>query len=176
MKSYAFVKANHQATHDGLTGLPNRHLTLTRLEALLARRKRMVGVLFIDLDGFKGINDTLGHGGGDQSLVDAARRMRGALRATDMLGRIGGDEFIALVTPIRSATVATSPSARLIGAFDAPFEVRPHCRATVTASIGIVVRRGSADALLREADEAMYVAKARGKNQFALAGQTGVAA
>jgi len=169
----------HQATHDALTGLPNRSLILARLDALLARpsrRPRTVAVLFVDLDGFKAINDTLGHALGDQLLIAASRRMRRVLRISDTLGRIGGDEFVVVTERLGSHADLEAITRRLIVALRTPFRLAPRQQATISASIGIATGSHSAATLLRDADAAMYQAKARGKNQFAVTGSHSLAA
>lgn len=161
----------HQATHDALTGLPNRALVLDRLGALLSRRDGPpVTVLFVDLDGFKDVNDTLGHGAGDRLLVTVGQRLRAAVRATDLVGRLGGDEFVVL-----SAGSDPGPAAladRVLRQLRVPLHLDEGPTLTVTASVGIAVGTpgttgDDGDALLRQADMALYAAKARGKDQAA---------
>ncbi len=162
----------YQAVHDALTGLPNRALILDRIEQMLARARRdntPVATLFIDLDGFKDVNDTFGHGVGDQLLRAVADRLSVAMRESDSIGRLGGDEFIVLVD---GATVAAEPEAvadRLLNVLRAPFELpgagTDHL--TLTASIGLAAgSRPSATELIRDADIALYAAKAAGKNCY----------
>jgi diguanylate cyclase (GGDEF)-like protein len=160
----------HQALHDALTGLPNRVLILDRVESMLSRARRSrqpVAVLFIDLDGFKSINDTLGHHRGDQLLQAVAERLATALRDSDSIGRLGGDEFVVLVEGDGLEAGPGLVCERLLGALGAPFEIGDGVRIHVTASIGIAVGdRGSAGELLRDADVALYRAKADGKNRY----------
>jgi diguanylate cyclase (GGDEF)-like protein len=158
----------HQALHDGLTGLPNRSLILDRAEQLLQRGRRnhtTPCVLFIDLDDFKEVNDTLGHAVGDQLLRAVARRLEATLRRSDTVGRFGGDEFI-LLAESDAAHGAVLAADRLIAALHEPFQLGEHT-VHVTASIGIAAgERESADDLLRDADLALYRAKADGKGKY----------
>jgi diguanylate cyclase (GGDEF)-like protein/PAS domain S-box-containing protein len=157
----------HQALHDPLTGLPNRLLLQDRLEHALGRIRRTgsgtVGVVFVDLDRFKDVNDTLGHSSGDQLLAETARRLTARVRPSDTVARFGGDEFVVLLDGV-DADSALPAAERLLGAFDVPFRIgqRDH---HVTASAGVVVTDSECDveALLRDADAAMYQAKSRGR-------------
>ncbi|MFI5010046.1 MAG: putative bifunctional diguanylate cyclase/phosphodiesterase [Solirubrobacterales bacterium] len=159
------------ATHDPLTGLPNRTLILDRVEQMLARSRRSqtpVAALFVDLDNFKSINDTLGHSAGDELLQAVAARLDGILRATDALGRLGGDEFVVISEELTLAAGPELIAERLLDALKQPFKLgaEKETRVTVTASIGIAVgERTSAEDLLRDADIAMYRAKWDGKNR-----------
>jgi diguanylate cyclase (GGDEF)-like protein len=151
------------ALHDPLTGLPNRALILDHLSLALARAPRRpspVGVLFVDLERFKLVNDTLGHGAGDELLVAVAERLAGVLRPSDTLGRLGGDEFLIVCEEIGSEADALALAERLAGAFRAPFAVGGH-HLSMTASIGVARSRPDSDpaALLGDADAAMYVSK-----------------
>jgi diguanylate cyclase (GGDEF)-like protein len=161
-----------QAVHDALTGLPSRALILDRTEQMLARARRsdiQVAALFLDLDGFKDVNDTLGHGVGDRLLQAVAERLSVTLRESDSIGRLGGDEFIVLVD---GSTMDAGPelvAERLLRVLQAPFELEglPGKPLSLTASIGIATGlRPSATELLRDADIALYRAKADGKNRF----------
>jgi diguanylate cyclase (GGDEF)-like protein len=162
----------YQAVHDILSGLPNRALILDRIEQMLARARRNevpVAVLFVDLDGFKDVNDTFGHGFGDELLRSVAERLSVVMRESDSIGRLGGDEFIVVVD---GATTDLGPelvAERLLQTLRSPFELE-HATAgpvTVTASIGIASGpRPSATELLRDADIALYRAKAAGKDRF----------
>jgi diguanylate cyclase (GGDEF)-like protein len=160
------------ATHDALTGLPNRTLILDRVEQMLARSTRSqkpVAALFIDLDNFKGINDTLGHGVGDELLRAVAARLDGVIRNTDALGRLGGDEFVVISEEISLSAGPELIAERLLDALKHPFKLGGDeaTRVTVTASIGIAVgEKISAEELLRDADIAMYRAKWDGKNRY----------
>lgn len=162
-------QVRRQALHDGLTGLPNRALILDRAEQMLARShrdERAVAAFFIDLDNFKAINDTLGHGAGDQLLVAIASRLSEAVRANDTVGRLGGDEFVVLAEgnslDAGPEVVAARLHDVLRGEFELPgFEGTP---ITTSASIGVATgQRSSAGDLLRDADIALYRAKAAGK-------------
>jgi len=160
------------ATHDALTGLPNRTLILDRVEQMLARSRRSqapVAALFIDLDNFKAINDTLGHGVGDELLCAVAARLDGVVRAADALGRLGGDEFVVISEDLSIAAGPELIAERLLDALDQPFKLGAgnETRVTVTASIGIAVsEKAEAADLLRDADIAMYRAKWDGKNRY----------
>jgi diguanylate cyclase (GGDEF)-like protein len=162
------------ATHDPLTGLPNRTLILDRVEQMLARsarNKMQVAALFVDLDNFKGINDSLGHSAGDQLLQAVAARLDGVVRGADALGRLGGDEFVVICEDVSPEAGPDLIAERLLEALKPPFNLGTgeRSRVSVTASIGIAMGRPtSADELLREADVAMYRAKWDGKNRHAL--------
>jgi len=160
------------ATHDPLTGLPNRTLILDRVEQMLARAVRSqtpVAALFIDLDNFKSINDTLGHGVGDELLRAVAARLDGAIRGADTLGRLGGDEFVVVSEECSLAAGPELIAERLLEALKHPFSIGAdgQTRVTVTASIGIAAaQETSAEHLLRDADIAMYSAKWDGKCRY----------
>ncbi len=162
------------ATHDPLTGLPNRTLILDRVEQMLARSIRNqapVAALFIDLDNFKNINDTLGHGVGDELLCAVAARLGGVVRQADAIGRLGGDEFVVIAEELSLAAGPELVAERLLDALGHPFKLGEggQTRLTVTASIGIAAGpRVSAEELLRDADIAMYRAKWDGKNRYAV--------
>jgi diguanylate cyclase (GGDEF)-like protein len=159
------------ATHDDLTGLPNRTLILDRVEQMLARSVRNqtpVAALFIDLDNFKSINDTLGHAVGDELLRAVTARLSGVTRDADALGRLGGDEFVVISEELSLSVGPELIAERLLDALKHPFNLGSDkaTRVTVTASIGIAVgERISAEDLLRDADIAMYRAKWDGKNR-----------
>lgn len=158
----------HRAFHDELTGLANRALFTNRVEQALVKAKRSAqhtAVLFLDLDDFKEVNDSLGHAAGDALLVQGAARLRACLRAGDTAARLGGDEFAVLLENCAAdGTDATYVAGRISGAFSRPFTLEDR-EAFSTASIGIAVSTGSEahDELLRNADLAMYLAKKRGK-------------
>jgi diguanylate cyclase (GGDEF)-like protein len=162
------------ATHDALTGLPNRTLIIDRVEQMLARSRRHktpVAALFIDLDGFKAINDTLGHAVGDELLQAVASRLDGVIRGVDALGRLGGDEFVVIAEDLSLEAGPELIAERLLEALSHPFILGENkdTRVIVTASIGIAVGdRMTADELLRDADIAMYRAKWDGKNCYAV--------
>jgi diguanylate cyclase (GGDEF)-like protein len=160
------------ATHDALTGLPNRTLILDRIEQTLTRARAKgepVAVLFVDLDNFKAINDSLGHAIGDEMLCAVAERLEGVVRETDALGRLGGDEFVVVAEGMSLAAGPELIAERLLEAFSEPFALGPEgeTRVQVKASIGIATGvRPSAEELLRDADIAMYRAKWGGKSGY----------
>jgi diguanylate cyclase (GGDEF)-like protein/PAS domain S-box-containing protein len=161
----------HQAFHDGLTGLANRVLFADRLQHALARAARdgsVVGVLFIDLDDFKIVNDTLGHAVGDQLLIAVAERISGALRADDTAARLGGDEFACLIENVWDPNGVEDTAQRILTALAQPVPVDGGQNLYAVASIGITTtpEADTADELLRQADLALYVAKGAGKNQW----------
>jgi diguanylate cyclase (GGDEF)-like protein/PAS domain S-box-containing protein len=163
----------YHATHDALTGLPNRALFDDRLTDALkhsARRGDMLAVLFLDLDRFKVINDTLGHAIGDALLVALSRRLRASVREEDTVARMGGDEFIFIMRGLKSAEDAVKPAQKILEAIRPPFHISGH-ELYVTASIGIGLYPADglvADQLLRSADMALYRAKERGRNRLQL--------
>jgi diguanylate cyclase (GGDEF)-like protein/PAS domain S-box-containing protein len=163
-------RLTRQAFQDTLTGLANRARFQERLEDALRQRDHTVGLLFIDLDRFKVINDSLGHDAGDQLLREVAERLTACLREGDTLARLGGDEFTVLLPDISGPEVAVAVAERIIGHLKAPFDL-PGQSVVVGASVGIatgVASRERPDTLLRDADAAMYEAKARGRGRHAL--------
>jgi len=161
------------ATHDALTGLPNRTLIVDRLEQMLLRArhsKTPVAALFIDLDNFKSINDTLGHGKGDELLQAVAARLDGIVRDVDALGRLGGDEFVVVAAEMSLMAGPELVAERLLDALKEPFKLGDdETQVTVGASVGIATGdRASAGELLRDADIAMYRAKWGGRNRYVL--------
>jgi diguanylate cyclase (GGDEF)-like protein len=166
----ALEDALHEALHDSLTGLPNRSLFLDRMRHGLARADRAeatVGALFCDLDGFKTVNDSLGHRTGDRLLQLVAERLAKCVRPADTIARLGGDEFGVLLEELPEPGDAARTAQRLLDALQAPFELRGR-EVYVSASIGIAAGRGDAETLLRDADLAMYRAKSRGKGRYAI--------
>jgi diguanylate cyclase (GGDEF)-like protein len=160
-----------QALHDSLTGLPNRALIMDRIDQLLARNRRngTVGAaLYIDLDDFKNVNDSLGHEVGDRLLAAVATRMASTLRDADTIGRMGGDEFVMLIDGSERMVAPELVAERLLDVMRQPFEFDGSSTSLhANTSIGIAVGdRGSAGELLRDADIALYQAKARGKNRY----------
>jgi diguanylate cyclase (GGDEF)-like protein/PAS domain S-box-containing protein len=160
----------HQAFHDSLTGLANRALFVDRLDHALSlahRNRRPLAVLFIDIDDFKNVNDSLGHGEGDAILVGVAERLCEALRAGDTIARMGGDEFAVLVEDPPGASAPTVVADRLMAVLQAPFALDGK-ELFVHVSLGVAILTSpeqTADELLRNADVAMYMAKTRGKNR-----------
>ena len=164
-------RLHHRAFHDGLTDLANRALFGQRMSEAVAqggRQRRLVAALFVDLDGFKAVNDAYGHEAGDQVLVTVAERLRGCLRPGDTAARLGGDEFGLLVMDLTDTEVAEQAAERVLAALSEPIllgerEVR------IGASVGLAVADAAeldADTLLRNADLAMYVAKRHGKGRY----------
>lgn len=160
-----------QANYDILTGLPNRLLALDRLKLALAQAKRdgsMVGVMFLDMDNFKHINDTLGHDAGDALLVEVARRVAGVLRGASTVARLGGDEFLIVLPGLANAEASSQIAERILGTFNTPFLLNGQ-EVFVTISIGIAIFPTDSDnttTLLQQADAAMYQAKHRGKSGY----------
>ena len=164
------VQLQHQAMHDSLTGLPNRALILDRIDQMLAHARRdrtPVAVLFLDLDNFKDINDSLGHSAGDQVLIGVGERVVSALREGDTVGRLGGDEFVILVEGRSLDAGAMVVADRVLDALSVPFEITDsEVPLMVRASIGIAEgERSTPDELLRDADIALYRAKEAGKRR-----------
>ena len=163
----------YQALHDPLTGLPNRMMLTDRLTQTLARvrrHRRMCGILYVDLDRFKTVNDTLGHGVGDQLLIEAAGRIKSAVRETDTVARLGGDEFVVLCEDIEGLPHATALAQRIITEFQSTFHLGDD-DLQVGASIGIaysVDGTDTAETILANADIAMYRAKKNGRGCFEL--------
>jgi diguanylate cyclase (GGDEF)-like protein len=161
----------HQALHDALTGLPNRALIMDRIEQLLARNRRhgtMGAALYVDLDDFKDVNDTLGHEAGDRLLVAVATRLVGTLRGADTIGRMGGDEFVVLIDGASLEVAPGLVAERLLEVMRRPFELDGAAMPLiVNTSVGIAMGdRASPGDLLRDADVALYQAKAAGKNRY----------
>jgi diguanylate cyclase (GGDEF)-like protein len=163
---------SYQAMHDDLTKLPNRALVIDRAGLMLARARRQdtpIATMFIDVDGFKHINDTFGHAAGDQFLQVIATRLSGVIRETDTVGRLGGDEFVVLVEGETLFAGAEVVAQRLLTVLRQPFELdgargRPQ---SCSVSIGVAIgQRATADQLLRDADMAMYQAKQAGKDRY----------
>ena len=157
-----------QALKDGLTRLPNRRLFHDRLGHALARSQRsraVLAVLYIDLDGFKGVNDELGHAGGDHLLTMVAERLRAVVRPSDTAARLGGDEFAVLLEDVIGEAEASYVAERILSALAAPFTIHG-TEVAVGASIGIALyTEGEVDELLKNADAAMYAAKADGRGR-----------
>ncbi len=166
------AQLRHQALHDSLTGLPNRELLAERAEELLDRGRRdnlEVAAMFMDIDGFKGVNDTYGHLAGDELLRTVAERIARTLRSTDTVGRIAGDEFVVLAGGRDRSGGPELLAERLLDALRVPFEIGgpDGVLLSITASIGVAVGgRANAEELMRDADIALYRAKTTGKNRF----------
>ncbi len=163
----------HMAQHDHLTGLPNRTLLNDRLDQAIAGSKRnrtKAAVLSIDLDGFKKVNDTLGHAAGDAVLVTSAVRLKASIRATDTVIRIGGDEFVVIMPDISEDASILHCAEKIIASLQQAMEIDGHAL-QVSCSVGIAVYPDSAHTgadLLTHSDAAMYLAKRSGKNQLAV--------
>jgi diguanylate cyclase (GGDEF)-like protein len=166
----AEIKIEHMAHHDALTDLANRVLLNERLEGALVRVQgdEMLAVHHLDLDQFKAVNDTFGHPVGDRLLKAVADRLRGLVRETDTIARMGGDEFVIVQAPVADPTEATSLAESIIELLSQPYDLGGH-QAVIGASIGIAVGPGDgpgADTLLRNADLALYRAKGDGRGTF----------
>ncbi|MBL8380935.1 MAG: EAL domain-containing protein [Burkholderiales bacterium] len=167
----AHADIEHLARHDALTGLPNRAFLNERVADMLSLAKRhgeSAAILFVDLDNFKSINDSLGHHAGDEVLKEVALRLRETLRDIDMVARVGGDEFLVALADVGAPGDATRVANKLLASVSAPLAVDGQS-VYVTTSIGISLypRDGEApDALIRAADAAMYAAKQSGRNNF----------
>ena len=174
-KARLLDEVRRQALHDPLTGLPNRVLLEERVRQSLAEAKRgacKVGLLFVDLDRFKNVNDSLGHEFGDALICESAARMSGILRETDTLGRMGGDEFVVVLSGIGSGADAERVARKILNQLSEPFVLGDQTLLT-SASIGIAVYPDDGDdygALLQRADSSMYAAKAAGRATFVRGG------
>jgi diguanylate cyclase (GGDEF)-like protein len=166
-------ETRHQALHDALTQLPNRVMFLDRINAVRQRSERdgpddrLLGVLFLDLDRFKLVNDSLGHDAGDALLCEVAQRLRAAMRPTDLVARFGGDEFVVLCEDLGSLEQAEAIARRVREHMDPAFDLNG-TEVHVSASIGIAVagRTSDVEGLLSDADAAMYKAKERGRARY----------
>jgi diguanylate cyclase (GGDEF)-like protein/PAS domain S-box-containing protein len=163
-------RMRHEAVHDPLTGLANRTLLRDRLEHALARSQRehehATGVLFVDLDNFKRVNDEYGHAAGDAVLVELGRRLKTAVRPADTVARLGGDEFVVVCEEVDAET-ALALGERLVAAIAVPLKVGD-VEHRLSASIGVALGRTDPDALLGDADAAVYQAKAAGRGRVEL--------
>ncbi|MFO7595015.1 MAG: PAS domain S-box protein, partial [Desulfocurvibacter africanus] len=166
-------KVRHQAHHDVLTGLPNRLLLKDRISTALAHMARAgqkMALLFLDIDNFKHVNDSLGHPVGDQLLQAVAARIKGAVRDEDTVARLGGDEFVIMVEALDNEVLAIAAASRLLEAFRAPFHIKGN-ELIITPSLGIALYPDDGDdaeTLIKNADMAMYRAKEKGRNTFQL--------
>jgi len=164
-------RLRHLSQHDMLTGLPNRFLLNDRLSVALKRGERfdsVLGVLMIDLDGFKEVNDSLGHLSGDLVLCEVAARLLCSVRQSDTVARLGGDEFIVLLPDLHHASEAESIAEKLVASISEPIDVKG-TRVQISASIGVCTSQeqcGDAERLMHDVDAAMYLAKASGRNRF----------
>ncbi|PID42222.1 MAG: diguanylate cyclase [Proteobacteria bacterium] len=160
-----------QANYDILTGLPNRMLALDRLKLALAQARRdssLVGLMFLDLDNFKHINDTMGHDAGDSLLIEASRRISSCLRGTSTVARLGGDEFLVILPSLETPTDSEQVAERILKTFSPPF-LLGNQEVFVSTSIGIAIYPKDSDnsgSLLQNADTAMYRAKSKGKSSY----------
>lgn len=166
-------KLSSLATIDGLTGLPNRFQLHERLNHAFARSKRsgaMIACLFLDIDHFKSINDTLGHAAGDEALREFGRRLQTCVRSTDLVARLAGDEFVVALEELRDSALAMSVAEKIIEAMRPPFRVGS-TQISVSTSIGLALstdREEGTDSLLKRADQALYRAKRDGRGRFFL--------
>jgi diguanylate cyclase (GGDEF)-like protein len=163
----------HDAFHDTLTGLPNRALFSDRLRQAMAAAQRCatkVGIMFMDLDRFKSVNDTLGHGAGDELLKLVSSRLRGRVRAQDTVSRLAGDEFMVLITNLKSDEAAVYVAESILDTMQLPFRIEDHAL-KVGASIGVSLypdHGDEPDELMKHADVALYQAKEEGRNRYKL--------
>lgn len=175
-RKLAEEELKHMATHDSLTGLPMRHLCLDRISSAVAsarRNKDSTAVLFIDLDGFKAVNDTMGHDAGDYLLVSVSQRLIDSVREVDAVARIGGDEFVVILVNIAERSSIANVANKLVDAISQPFQFNEE-EVSISASIGIALYPDDAEEpeeLLQLADTAMYSVKNRGKNNYSFAGE-----
>jgi diguanylate cyclase (GGDEF)-like protein len=168
------LQLQQMAHHDALTGLPNRAYLFELLEQALRRSTRYgghVAVAYFDIDRFKAVNDTWGHEVGDRVIETVAARVRSAVRETDVVGRVGGDEFVMVSETQASPADMEVVAQRLIEATREPIVIREDLRLDLSTSVGIAFHRPgmAADALLALADQAMYTAKKAGRNRIAYA-------
>lgn len=164
------------ARHDPLTGVANRYYFVERLEQALARSRRSghpVALLYLDIDHFKRINDTLGHAAGDAVLREFAQRLREGVRDVDLAARLGGDEFVVVLEEAGAPEAAQAVAEKLLGRMEAPIPIEGMTPVRVGTSIGIAISGHDADdveSLLNKADSALYEAKHAGRNIWRMAG------
>ena len=168
----------HNALHDGMTGLPNRTLLMDRLNQVLKTLSRnptqQCAILFLDLDRFKLINDSLGHAAGDELLIEVSQRLKSCVRKEDTVARLGGDEFVILLQKIKAADEVRIVANRILNVLKKVVYIKEH-EIFTSASIGIAIgdqAQQSSEELLQNADTAMYQAKRLGKNQYAIYGKS----
>ncbi len=175
-------RMEHLAHHDALTGLPNRLMLISRLDQALSRSRRdktLGGVLFMDLDRFKLVNDTLGHPAGDALLIAVAKRLQERLREADTLSRLGGDEFVMVLENLKDAEQAASIAKQLIARISEPYDLPGGHRAQIGASIGISLfpaDGAASDTLIKCADVALYESKQSGRGTHRFYGKPAVSA
>lgn len=168
-------KLRDMANHDNLTGLPNRGhlLDVIKMEIEAAEEKpRMMAVMYVDLDGFKAVNDTLGHNAGDMLLKIVAKRLKGCIRKSDLAARIGGDEFVVVLRNVKTISIVEKRAREIVEMMSEPFDVDGERPAKIGASVGVALFPNDGvtpDTLLKAADGAMYGVKAGGKNAVAFA-------
>ncbi|ACN16937.1 GGDEF domain family protein [Desulforapulum autotrophicum HRM2] len=171
-KSY-LIELYRSANYDKLTDLPNRAMFMDRFNEIFKqsrRYKRKLALLFIDLDGFKSVNDTLGHDAGDELLIEVAKRLKGCVRDSDVVARLGGDEFTVIFSTITSLDDPKLGAQKILQNLAAPFSIKGH-DTRISASIGMSIypdHGNDIEVLLKKADNAMYLAKEAGKNNYKL--------
>ncbi len=180
-RNLARQRLEQMANFDSLTGLPNRSLFFDRLRRVLAHAKRyndMFALLFLDLDRFKEVNDSFGHDVGDMLLQEVATRLKGCLRESDSVARMGGDEFTIILSRIADGPDAAVVARKIIGMLNEPFRLRGHeCFVGVSIGIGVFpVDASDTETLLKKADSAMYLAKEGGRNGYRLWGEDSASA
>ena len=175
VRKRAEIELAHQAAHDALTGLPNRTLFFDRLERAMFRShrtKKTMAVMYVDIDRFKTINDTLGHDTGDALLKALAIRLVGCMRESDTVARIGGDEFTLIVEDLARRETAADVATKILETMRSEFLLGERSVA-ISVSVGIAfydgLHTGRADAVIRNADQALYTAKRNGRNQYSMA-------
>ena len=173
-REIAEEKALHLAQHDTLTGLPNRRLLSDRVEMGLAQAQRqseLLAILCLDLDGFKSVNDSLGHDGGDELLRLVAQRLQESLRAVDTVSRTGGDEFVLALSQVKEPVYAETVATKIIERISAPYTIAGK-QVSIGTSIGIALyplHGFSQEELVKRADKALYEAKRKGKSRYEIA-------
>ncbi len=167
------IELYRSANYDRLTGLPNRAMFMDRFNEIFKQSRRYtrkLALLFIDLDGFKAVNDTLGHDGGDELLIEVAKRLKGCVRDSDVVARLGGDEFTVIFSMITTQDDPKTGAQKILENLAAPFTIKGH-DTRIGASIGVSIYPDHGDdieTLLKRADNAMYLAKQDGKNNYKL--------